>query len=355
MRVRGPVHDRGSNMRTMVIDNRRNVANMMGRIERHFSFVLRHMTPRKIGNAVLCIFEMKTRRPALRSHPIYLRIEVSPLCNLRCPGCVIGGGLDGGAESSPEHRLQGLMKYPMFESSVAGFPPWLFKVNLYDEGEPLLNKELFKMIEFLSRNNVSTCISTNFSYTFSDATLEEMLDCGLEHLVIPLEGATQESYSRYRKGGDLHLVIDNIRRLMTLKRSRKDRSPLKVEIQFLDFGDNGADREPLRRIAEDLGVWRLLIKEGCSRQGWKGKRFTGAEEERRRKGCYEAWMDTTINSIGEMGTCDYGEDHGIPNIGLAEDYHSMDLRNHPSLVRLRGSFRDESVPLDAICCHCSLF
>jgi len=321
----------------------------MGRIERHFVFIFRHITLKKIFNALLCLFERKTRRSFLHSHPFYLRIETCPYCNLHCPGCLLGGGWKE-AETNPEHRKQGIMKYDLFEESVRHFLPTLFKVNLYDEGEPLLNKGIYQMINFLSRNNVSTCVSSNFSLTFSDETLEKMLDCGLEHLVVAIDGATQETYSRYRKGGDLNLIVSNLQRLLSIQNSKKKRSPLKVEIQFLDFDDNEEEREKMYQLAKQLGVWRLFIKRGCIREGWK--KFTGTEEERRKRGCYETYVSTTINSIGEMGTCDYGEDHGTPNIGFAKHYLSKELRNHPSLVHKRESFRDKSIPLDEVCKSC---
>lgn len=336
-------------MHVMISDHRNKIATMMGRIERHFVFIFRHITIRKIFNVLLCFFERKTRRSFLHSHPFYLRIEPCPFCNLHCKGCILGGGIKG-IETNPEHRKQGVMKYDLFEESVRDFLPTLFKVNLYDEGEPLLNKEIYKMINLLSVNNVSSCISTNFSFNFSDDTLEQLLDCGLEHLVVSIDGAAQETYSSYRKGGDFNLVVSNIQRLLSIQNSRKKRSPLKVEIQFLDFDDNEEEREKMYQLAKQLDVWRLFIRRGCHRDGWK--KFAGTEEERRKIGCYETYVSTTINSIGEMGTCDYGEDHGIPNIGLAKDYLSKGLRNHPSLVQLRKSFRDKSIPLNERCKDC---
>lgn len=326
---------------------------MMWRIQRHFTFIFKHLTLKKIFNAVLCLFEMKMKRSFLYSHPLYLRVEVCPYCNLSCAGCTIGGVKDI-VESSPDHRKQGIMKYDSFVESIRDFVPTLFKVNLYDEGEPLLNKEIYKMVKYLSQNNVSTCVSTNFSFKISEATLEEMLNSGLEHLIVALDGATPESYSRYRKGGDFQLVISNIKRLVSRLKEKK-KNPLKIEIQFLEFEDNQEERQKLQQLAQDLGVWRFTILQGYSREGWTGIRFKGTEGERRERGCYDIWISTTINSAGEVGTCDYGEDHGIPNIGFAKDYMSKGLRNHPSLIQLRKSFRDKIVSLNEICCHCSQY
>ncbi len=339
-------------MRTLLSGDIKRRSTMFLGIRRHSAFVLRHITLEKSFNAVLCLLEMIMRRSFLHSHPLYLRIEVCPYCNLRCPGCLLGGL--NISESNPDHRAKGLMKYDLFVDSIRDFLPYIFKVNLYDEGEPLLNNEIFEMIEFLTAHNVGTCVSSNFSLDLSDATLERILDCGLGHLIVPIEGATQESYSRYRKGGNLNLVIDNIRRLLLLK-SAKTKCALKVVLQFAEFGDNREEMADVYKLAKELGVWRFTVIEGSSRDGWMGLRFGGTQVERRKRGCFSTWMTTTINSIGELGTCDYGEDNGIPNIGLAKDYISTGLRNHPTLIHLRGSFGDGSAPLNEICKHCSVY
>ncbi|HDN64888.1 MAG TPA: radical SAM protein [Methanosarcinales archaeon] len=319
-------------------------------IRRALPITLKHLTFKKLFNASVCLFEMVTKRSVLHSDPLYLRIEVCPYCNLRCPGCMLGGTRKV-SESNPEHRLEGAMKYILFEESLRDFAPSLFRVWLYDEGEPLLNGEIYDMIHFLSTNNVGTCVSTNFSLKFSDETIGKIADCGLEHLIVALDGSTQESYSRYRRGGDFNLVVSNIRRLQSLL-SKKKSSPLKIEIQFLEFEYNKEEREAMRKLAKELGVWRLTIMEGCSCGADEESRPDLPEDERRDKRCYEIWLGATINSIGELGTCDYGEDFGIPNIGFAKDYKSEGLRNHPAIIQLRKSFGDNSVPLNDICKQC---
>lgn len=327
------------------------ISAIMWSAKRHLFTMVRHMNPVRIRNTSRCLFEMLTRRTTLRSHPFYLRIEVCPYCNLRCPGCLLGG-LDI-SESSPDHRKHGLMSYEQFEAAIRDLAPYLIGVNLYDEGEPLLNADIYRMIGFLSAHNVGTCVSSNFSIHFTDETLGKMVDCGLEHLVVAVDGATQETYAQYRRGGELELVTSNIERLLAITAARN--SPLQVEMQFIEFEDNAHERQQMIELAGRLGVWRLTIIQGSSRLGWKGIRFKGTPQERRKKGCFHLWIATTINSAGEMGTCDYGEDHGIPVIGQAKDYRSGRLRNHPRLVRLRESFRKNGPDLDPVCTHCSQY
>lgn len=207
------------------------------------------------------------------------------------------------------------------------------------------------MINYLNNNKVATCVSTNFSLKISDEYMAELLSSGLDHFIIAVDGITQESYSKYRKGGNLSLVISNLERLASMQKEIDN--SLRIEIQFLEFPHNKNDRQGVYDLAKRLRVWRFCVIENSSPKGWEGIRFKGTEEERRKRGCYHLWVASTINSVGEIGCCDYGEDHGIPNIGMASDYTSKRLRNHLSIVKLRQSFKRNSTSLNPVCRHCS--
>lgn len=336
-------------MRYLVTGELAWISTMHLSVRRHFSFMVKHLTPRRLANIFLCLWEMKTKRAFLRSVPFYLRVEASSICNLRCPGCPLGRGEMSG--HGPGKRTLGLMNLQTFKESVRDFLPYLVKVNLYDEGEPLLNPELFEMIRHLSDNKVSTCVSSNFSLPLSDGDLLRLIDCGLEHLVIALDGATPESYNRYRVGGDFFLVLENMRRLSALM-TPSDRKRLKVELQFIDFDDDAREREAVLRLARDLAVWRHSVVKGSSREGWP--KFTGTEEGRRRRGCYQLWVTATINSCGDISACDYGEDNGMPSLGSARDFFAARMRNHPFAVELRRSFC-QKLSLHPVCTRCSLY
>jgi MoaA/NifB/PqqE/SkfB family radical SAM enzyme len=316
---------------------------------RHLGFMLAHVNPRRALNAALCLAEMSAGRAVLHSHPFYLRVNVSEICNLRCPGCSARHVAEpNGADSSA------IMSFDLFRKAVNDFLPFALKVNLYDEGEPLLSPGVFRMVRYLSQHRIGACISSHFSLPLSDDRMEELVCCGLEHLIVAVDGATQETYERYRVGGRLDLVLANLRRLIALQRALP-RAPLRVEMQFLRFDYNRHEEPAALALAKEIGVWRFAIIEGSSPQGWQGTDFLGGEEERRRRGCYQTWVGAHISADGALSACDYGEDHGAEPLGWAWDYRARSLRNHPRLVALRRSFGRGGPRLEAVCKTCSLY
>ncbi len=54
--------------------------------------------------------------------------------------------------------------------------------------------------------------SSNMSVPFNDAAIEALVRSCLDAIILSIDGATQETYQEYRRGGDLALVFDNVRR-----------------------------------------------------------------------------------------------------------------------------------------------
>lgn len=349
--------------------NIRDRSTLMWSLRRHFAFLVRHLTLRRAWNCALCVAEMVAKRAVLRSHPFYLRVAVADTCNLRCPGCLLGQEpsariLPGATLALPIKADQDkcdapsvpkpLMPFDLFVKSVTPLLPFLLKVNLYDQGEPLLNPDLPRMISFLRYHNISSCVSSNFSLRLSDEKLTALLLSGLEHLIVAIDGVTPESYKMYRKRGDLELVLSNIRRLVAL-RERLGITSLVLDLQFIEFEHNMNERSQALLLARELGADRHTVIQGSSLEGWIGNRFRGTEEERREAGCYQAWVSTHIDSEGAVKLCDYGNDHGMPAIGQAHECVSSAVRNNDFAVAVRGTFGNKNSHLKEWCRTCSLY
>ena len=52
------------------------------------------VTTRKLANATLAMAEMQLARPRPRSFPFVVRLEPTGVCDLRCPRCATGLGID---------------------------------------------------------------------------------------------------------------------------------------------------------------------------------------------------------------------------------------------------------------------
>jgi len=72
-------------------------------------------------------------------------------------------------------------------------------------------------------------------------------------LNVSIDGATQEGYESYRKGGDLATVLENLSQVAETRR-RNHRSRLRVRWQFLIHRGNQHEIDRARKMAREIGV-----------------------------------------------------------------------------------------------------
>lgn len=206
----------------------------------------------KVTNLAVARHHFEHRHTDLASRPVQLMLDPANNCHLSCPGCV--------HTANPERSGQydwpgGLLSASVYADFLARLGPFGFGAVFYNYGEPLLNKQTPAMIRSAKNYLLHTCISTNFSLPI-DA--EALVGCGLNFIFLSIDGATQEGYSRFRRGGDLALILANVRKLLAARERRGSNVPY-ILWRFLTFEHNLAEVDEAIRIATDLGVDQISI------------------------------------------------------------------------------------------------
>ena len=180
-----------------------------------------------------------TGDPGVYGMPLSIGVELTNNCNLQCPECVTGSGL--------MKRKHGYMDIKLYDKIMKEIGPYLFNVNLYFQGEPMLHPGFFSFIS--KAGNTSTIVSTNGHY-LTEENSENIAKSGLKKLIISLDGADQETYSAYRKNGNFSKVIDGIKNVAFCK--KKLNSSLKIEIQVLINRLNEKQVPKIKELAKEV-------------------------------------------------------------------------------------------------------
>ena len=210
--------------------------------------IIRHSTPKRLLNLLTVEWEYRLRKERLRGRPYILVVDPINVCNLRCPLCPTGLLQQG--------RKGQQMQWEDFTALIDQMAPWAYKVNLFNWGESLLHEHIFDMIEYVRSKNLGTTLSTNLSLKLEPERLDRLVTSGLEFVCLSIDGATQETYEKYRRKGDLSLVLENIRRLVARKRELNSKTPV-VEWQFIPMRHNEHEVATARQLAFELGVDRF--------------------------------------------------------------------------------------------------
>lgn len=151
-------------------------------------------------------------------------------------------------------RKKGFMDLSLFKKTISELRPYLFNVNLYFQGEPLLHPSFY---DFLAEiRGLHAVVSTNGHFINAESA-KKIVTSGLKKIIISLDGPDQATYSRYRINGNVENVIKGINELSAAKRHAA--SGIKIEIQVLLNRFNEERLPEIRKIADDTGVG-LVIK-----------------------------------------------------------------------------------------------
>jgi len=212
---------------------------------KYLYYLFYYGSPRKIFNFIINKIEKKLRKSYLNSMPIYAIIGPCDICNLNCPGCPTG---------TKRSDLIGskILSFEQFKYIFDQVKKYIFNITLFTFGEPFLNKEIFLMVEYASSNRCGTTTHSNFNI-FDETMAENAIKSKLTHIYLSIDGATQGIYEKYRKGGNLSAVFENIKILVKKKKEMKSIFPL-LTWKFLYFPHNVHEIKLARQKARKLGV-----------------------------------------------------------------------------------------------------
>ena len=306
---------------------------------------------KKFINFIHSEFEKRIKRSVIKSKPYIMFLEVNNICNLKCPFCMTGKGIYGGRQKRD-------MTLDEVKKLIDQVGDYLYLIQLYNWGEPLLNKDLFKMIEYIKSKNIFTMVSSNMT-TLDEAKIDEMIKSGLDYFKVAIDGATKESYTKYRIGGDFAKVMDNFKTLMRRRAELKSGLPI-VEWQYVVFKHNEGELEMARKIAKELGVDYFNARLGyIEDKDWipETKKYKAdVFNPNLVKKCRRLWSHLNVRCDGGIAPCcfeffkkdDFANifDTSFDEIWNNEIFkYSRELCLDPSLVK-------EGIKLDTICFNC---
>ena len=265
--------------------------------------------------------------------PLSISIEPTTTCNLQCPECPSG--------LRKFTRPTGFIKKETVEEIVKQLGNYLFYVTFYFQGEPLLHKQFAEFVRLLKMKKIVVATSTNAHYLTTEKS-QEIIDSGLDRLIISLDGTDAKTYSIYRKGGNFDKVISNIEFFMALRKKSKSKHPF-VELQFIVFKHNEHQIKEIKILGKKLGVDKVTLKTAQLYEFEKGNelmpglvkysRYEEYEDGKYRiksnlpNSCYRSWSGSVITWDGGVVPCcfDKDADFRFGNI-LSTDYKSI-LKN----------------------------
>jgi len=150
------------------------------------------------------------------------------------------------------------MSFGEFKKLIGQVRNHIIYASLFYAGEPLINKDIYDMIEYCDEKSIISSISTN-AMLMNEKASKKLIKAGLDRLIISFDGATKKSYEKIRKGAKWEIVLDNIKTLIKLKKEMNSKRPY-VSLQMVVTKDNEKEIEKFMELANDLEVDDAYVK-----------------------------------------------------------------------------------------------
>lgn len=302
--------------------------------------------------------------------PRTLKIDISPLCNLHCITCIHAFPSGYPALEDQEFNSKQKMSLSQFQAIIDSVKSQTLLLSLHYLGDPLMHPDLDEMCQIAGNAGLNVHYSTNFSYELSDERIRSILTSGVTQISICVDGITQDIYETTRIGGNLDLVLNNLKRLCEMKRKEGFNVP-NIEVQYIKFQHNSDQFPEAKKKCKALGADQVtgLLGNKLNYVAYSFEKYKIVKPKNKKllPLCYWPFFSMLIKYNGDVIPCcwhrqgDQYSKSGDPMVlgnvfqtSVSEIWNSEYYRQLRGLAKNPGLFDKETSPEKIFCYGCPM-
>lgn len=266
------------------------------------------------------------------NQPLSVSLELASVCNLQCVECPAGQG--------KVKRENAFMSVEIAKKIIDRHAKSAFIAQLFFQGEPFLNQQWSKILEYAHSKKLYTIISTN-GHFLTAKNCKKLIDSKLNRIIISIDGTTAEVYRQYRRNGRFELVKEGIKRLSTMRNMQKAKYP-EIVLQTLLTRETEKQIYNFKELKKELGADSVNFKtmqlydlSDKNREYWlpQKKRFSRYSSQKKRKAvnCWRALSTAVYTTDGDLVACCFDKSAEF-NFGFI-DHNPWEADKHKTFLQ----------------------
>ncbi len=180
--------------------------------------------------------------------PVCLYLEVTNRCNLLCETC---------PRTFEELEPPADLSWDLFTKIVDQVPD-IQRVVLHGVGEPMLHKDLFRMVRYLKDRGTYVLFNTNGTL-LNPKKFQDLVDSGLDELRVSLDAADRESYKRVRGKDYFDRIVRDVGKFTRFKAEHGLTTP-RVSLWLTGLKETVEQLPAFVHLSAEMGVREVHLQ-----------------------------------------------------------------------------------------------
>lgn len=264
----------------------------------------------------------------LSDFPLYLILEPTSICNLRCPFC------HQAEESFTKNKeMLGNMDVNLFKKIVdEAYAEGTKAITLTCRGEPTLHPDLNEMLMHCKGKFIEFKMNTNAT-KMKDEFIHTVLQSGITDMVFSADSFFKEEYESLRIGAVFEEILENIKRFKEIRDKEYPKSKCVTRISGVQVSDK-QDPEKFKEFWEQYVDFVVMVR---MLNRWDI--YNNSTDEMAQKPCHYLGRSLSIYYDGSVIPCDM-DYKGELALGSLKDFSIKEIWNSKKYKNLVEAHRD---------------
>ena len=237
-------------------------------------------------------YEVFPKEKILDEFPPYLQIEPTSICNYRCVFCYQTDNIF----NKKSNNFMGHMTFDTFKDIIDQIEGKVEFVSLASRGEPLMCKDIEKMLLYTTGKFLNLKINTNASM-LTEKKIHAVLQSGIKTLVFSADAADEKNYSKLRVNGDLNKILKNINMFNQIRDKSYGSSKIITRVSGVKVNEQ-------QNIDEMQSFWGDLVDQVAFVNYIPWENVYDSKEMHVASPCSDLWRRMFVWWDGKVNPCD---------------------------------------------------